>query len=155
MKVIGIDPDVDKCGVAITDGYEILELRNIAVEDLPALFDEFDDAMYAIENVMESKAMYNRGVGGAVQTKIAQNVGECKAVFKVILRMIAAKELNHVIIDKRAVQEFKGKPGKIGKRAFKDLTGYRGESNQDTRDAGIIALSVFKGIFKRGLKAEI
>ena len=143
IKVIGIDPDMRKCGmVHCVDGvFDFMEnarkvkyTTSMIIEDIPSWIN--DDYIFAIEDGNAIKTIYtkNRKGGQAVQSRIAQNVGMVKAAATIIQDYI---EFNggKVILVPAGI----GKQTKNNAKLFAELTGYTGKTNEDTRDAYWIA----------------
>ena len=86
IKIIGIDPDMRKCGVCAFHGGKIETLMS---EDVSQILHSIPDCVkggeiFALENVNAIKTIYakNRKGGQAVQSRIAQNVGMVKSASK-------------------------------------------------------------------------
>lgn len=150
IKIIGIDPDMRKCGVcAMADG----EIDVIMSDDTAALLDAIryaisDDTWFAIENVNAIKTIYakNRKGGQAVQSRIAQNVGMVKAAATIIQDYIEHHGGNVILVPPGI-----GKQTKNNAKLFAELTGYTGRTNEDTRDAYWIAKYAYNQV-KNGAK---
>jgi hypothetical protein len=138
IKIIGIDPDMRKCGVCVYHGGEIELLMSM---DTPLLLDAVKDCIekgeiFALENVNAIKTIYtkNRKGGQAVQSRIAQNVGMVKAA-AIIIQDYIEHHGGKVILVPPGI----GKQTKNNAKLFAELTGYTGRTNEDTRDAYWIA----------------
>lgn len=150
IKIIGIDPDMRKCGVcAMADG----EIDVIMSDDTAALLDAIryaisDDTWFALENVNAIKTIYakNRKGGQAVQSRIAQNVGMVKAAATIIQDYIEHHGGKVILIPPGI-----GKQTKNNAKLFAELTGYTGRTNEDTRDAYWIAKYAYNQV-KNGAK---
>ena len=137
IKVIGIDPDMRKCGVCVFSerGFTLKSQdTSVVIDDVVGAVDY--EYVYAIEDVNAIKTIYtkNRKGGQAVQSRIAQNVGMVKAAATIIQDYI---EFNggKVILVPAGI----GKQTKNNAKLFAELTGYTGKTNEDTRDAYWIA----------------
>jgi len=150
IKIIGIDPDMRKCGVCATvDG----EIDVIMSDDTAALLDAIryaisEDTWFAIENVNAIKTIYakNRKGGQAVQSRIAQNVGMVKAAATIIQDYIEHHGGKVILVPPGI-----GKQTKNNAKLFAELTGYTGRTNEDTRDAYWIAKYAYNQV-KNGAK---
>jgi hypothetical protein len=142
--VIGIDPDLVKSGVAVSFNGSLSQLYALSFPELL----EFAKSKYAehgervefiVEEVEADKTTYNRKKTNEHQMrKIAQNVGQVKGVKRVLVEC-----LQHEGIAVRLVKPLKGvykKKAKADAKFFNQLTGWTGSSNEDKRDAGLLAL---------------
>lgn len=140
IKIIGIDPDMRKCGIVeCVDGdFEIESYRKyttaMLLEDMPIWCNR--GYIFAIEDVNAVKAIYakNRRSNVAVQTRIAQNVGMVKAAGTILVDYIEHHGGKVVLVPPGI-----GKQTKKNAKLFAELTGYKGSTNEDTRDAYWIA----------------
>ncbi|MEH6451143.1 MAG: hypothetical protein V7765_20935 [Oleispira sp.] len=79
------------------------------------------------------------GISARQVNKIAQNVGQVKGVKRVLVECLL-----HEGIPVRLVKPLKGiykKKAKADAKFFNQLTGWTGSSNEDKRDAGLLALN--------------
>jgi Holliday junction resolvasome RuvABC endonuclease subunit len=138
IKVIGIDPDMRKCGVCALNDGEIELLMSEGTSQLLSVIASCVEGgeVFAIEDVNAVKTIYakNRRSNVAVQTRIAQNVGMVKAA-ATILTDYARFHGKDVILVPPGI----GKQTKKNAKLFAELTGYKGSTNEDTRDAYWIA----------------
>jgi Holliday junction resolvasome RuvABC endonuclease subunit len=135
MKIIGIDPDSDKCGVCIiSNGYT--NLHSIKIEDVLSTInlDIEDGYIFAVENVEANKTTYPRGVPAKAHAAIAQKVGMVKMAARVIIRTIQMH--GGIVI---LVPPGVGKQVKNNAKLFNELSGWTERSNEDMRDAWAIA----------------
>jgi hypothetical protein len=142
--VIGIDPDLVKSGVAEVINGEIVRLHALA---FPQLIDfaklqyktHNEQVTFIVEEVEADKTTYQRaGTNARQMNKIAQNVGQVKGVKRVLVEC-----LQHEGIPVILVKPLKGiykKKAKADAKFFNQLTGWTGSSNEDKRDAGLLAL---------------
>ncbi len=144
--VIGIDPDLEKSGVAVVVKGQIESLHKLELDDLCDFVVERFTAgvVVVLEDVEANKPVFNRGnQSKRVRERIAQNVGNVKATARHIDRMLT----------KRGVTVTKVAPlrGAVKRQAkknsvyFNKLTGWSGRSNEDTRDAALLALFGLRG----------
>lgn len=137
IKVIGIDPDMRKCGVCERVGNEF------TLESLPAcnLISEIpmmvvQKYIFAVEDVNAINTIYARNRKGnqSVQSRIAQNVGMVKAAGTILVDYIEHHGGKVILVPPGI-----GKHTKKNAKLFAQLTGYTGRTNEDTRDAYWIA----------------
>ncbi len=138
IKVIGIDPDMRKCGVCAYHGgnIELLMSEDVSqlIDSIPSCIDGGE--IFAIEDVNAVKTIYakNRRSNVAVQTRIAQNVGMVKAAGTILIDYIEHHGGKAILVPPGI-----GKQTKKDAKLFAELTGYTGRTNEDTRDAYWIA----------------
>lgn len=142
MHKIGIDPDLVRSGVAFVHGQKILELSTLSMPELieyVVLKAQAHEIEVLIEDVESIKPTFARkGTGLAAMRKISQNVGQVKAAARLIREMLVSKG-----VDVKMVGPLTGAvkmKAKKNSEYFNKLTGWGGRSNQDTRDAALIAL---------------
>lgn len=146
--IVGIDPDLTASGVALAKDGQLISLLSEPFPRLLKRAQELVDskALFIVENVEHDKTTYRRGKTNASQhARIAQNVGQVKGVARVLVECL---------LDMGAdVRQVKPLTGPVKRRAkgdaqyFNQITGWRGKSNQDKRDAGLLALyGVRKGV---------
>lgn len=140
--IIGIDPDLKASGVAIVVRNKISELKNMPfpelIEYITALAAD-NEITVKLEDVNAWRSVKHRaGTGPAAMRKISQNVGQVKATASLIKEMLNSKG-----IEVHLVKPLKGKvkmQAKKNSAYFNKLTGWTGSSNEDNRDAALIAL---------------
>lgn len=151
IKIIGIDPDMSKCGVCATVDGEIKSLISAEtcklIEDIEVYAND-ENVVFALENVNAIKTIYakNRKGGQAVQSRIAQNVGMVKAAATIIQDYIEHHGGKVILVPPGI-----GKQTKNNGKLFAELTGYTGRTNEDTRDAYWIAKYAYNQV-KNGAK---
>jgi len=137
-KVIGIDPDAKKSGVAYIDkDGEIIDMESLGIADIVAMTRAFGGrVVFAIEDVNKHGTIYkhNRKGSQGVQARIAQNVGMVKAAGSMIAELIEDATGRPPIMAPLGI----GKQVKRSAKLFNELTGWQGKSNEDTRDAACI-----------------
>lgn len=141
MLIIGIDPDLKASGVGIVTRNKIRELKNMPfpelIEFITALAAD-NEIIVKLEDVNNWKSVKNRsGAGERAMRKISQNVGQVKATATLIKEMLNSKG-----VDVHLVKPLRGpvKQAKKSRVYFNKLTGWDGSSNEDNRDAALIAL---------------
>tara|TARA_R110000850_G_scaffold105926_13_gene217140 strand:- start:2022 stop:2471 length:450 start_codon:yes stop_codon:yes gene_type:complete len=136
--IIAIDPDLKKSGVCVlNNGGEIVVLESMTIYYLLSLINKNQEAIFALEDVNKVKTIYarNRRDNAAVGLKIAQSVGMVKGAATLIEDLITGITGNSPILAPVGL----GKQFKNDAKLFKELTGYKGTTNEDKRDAYAIA----------------
>lgn len=133
--IIGCDPDVDGKGFAIYEDGVLTELRQFDLLDLylwiNGLLPTSVDIELHIEdlNANKSSAFNHKGrQSKAVQNKISESVGRCKHA-QIEVERIA--EYFGIKIVRHKVSSM----WKKDKKQFEMVTGWTGQSNEDTRSA--------------------
>lgn len=152
IKVLGIDPDMTKPGLCFMHDGQIHELLS---EDMSYLINSLryymNEQKYiiALEDVNKVKSIYSKHRRGsvAVQTTIAQNVGMVKASATILMNY-ASFHGNEVTLVPPGI----GKQTKKNAKLFKELTGYTGSTNEDTRDAYWIAKHAYNKLKNGDIK---
>ena len=138
MVRIGIDPDVEKSGLAITMNgalvcveartfFDLCEMLNGAkntARDVGAMLMVTIEAGWLIK-----KQNWHPAQGRGVRDKIAKNIGENHAAGKLIARWCDEAGIPYELVPPR---------GKVKSARFKRLTGWNKRANQDMRDAAML-----------------
>ncbi|MDC5219195.1 hypothetical protein OHW53_11595 [Acinetobacter baumannii] len=132
--IIGIDPDLDKSGVAVLkDG--LLRLDNMRFYDLTQYFEVNKDQIKKVvieAGWLNKKSNLHGRIGQSKRAgeRIAKNVGENHATGKLLVEMAESLGLTVVLV----------KPTKSKKNSeeFNRITGWQGRTNQEQRDAGML-----------------
>lgn len=148
MRIIGIDPDLTASGVAVVEGKKIIRLERVR---LPVLVEWMGNAwessggdlIILMEDPNLMKPTFHRAMPKArnkqaVMNNISQKVGQVKAVATIIMEL-----LQHDGYQVRPVRPLAGPMKHRAKRDakyFNQITGWDGRSNEDQRDAALIAL---------------
>lgn len=143
MKLIGIDPDTKKYGVAVYINNKLTELLSLDVVSLFHLLKDSGADHCGIEDVKKNSFIYARNIkdNTTIGAKIAQDVGACKHSQEVAERFI-----EHFGIPIIRVKPSAGNWA-ANKKNFELMTGWKGRSNDDKRAAawvGYHALAVAK-----------
>lgn len=134
MIYIGIDPDVEKSGVAVYDTEDkSLELKTL---DFWSIIEEIESYLVPVTLVIEAGWLIKKSNwhGTSKQSKtagerIAKNVGSNHQVGKLLAKYCESKGIKYSLV----------KPiGKLDHNTFKKITGYKGRTNQEVRDAGML-----------------
>ncbi|MCG9964602.1 hypothetical protein [Shewanella cutis] len=143
MLIIGIDPDLQASGVAIVIRNKISSMQKMPFPELIEYITTLaadNEIIVKLEDVNAWAGVKHRaGTGPAAMRKISQNVGQVKATASLIKEMLNSKG-----IDVQLVKPLKGEVKMMAKKNhvyFCKLTGWQGgRTNEDTRDAALIAL---------------
>lgn len=143
MLVIGDDPDAEKHGVAIYRDGKLVGLAMWNIIDWLRFLEKEKPDYVSIEDVQANKPTFSKKGDGTLQKKlkIAQNVGQCKQAQRELMR----------VLDYYEIPYFLTKPTRgnwaNNKAFFEKVTGWKKNSNVDTRSAayfGFIALKFYK-----------
>lgn len=131
--IIGIDPDLEKSGVAILG--QSLELKNLTFSETVELFRTHQDEIkkVVIEAGWQNKKSNLHGRFGQskiVGERIAKNVGENHATGKLLVEM--AQSLGLPVVEVRPTRT------KMKAEDFNRITGWQGRTNQEQRDAALL-----------------
>lgn len=131
--IIGIDPDLEKSGVAILG--QSLELKNLTFSETVELFRTHQDEIkkVVVEAGWQNKKSNTHGRIGQskiVGERIAKNVGENHATGKLLVEM--ARSLGLPVVEVKPTRT------KLKAEDFNRITGWQGRTNQEQRDAGML-----------------
>ena len=140
---IGIDPDFVKSGVAVIHGKTIIHLESLSFVDMfeyIAAAGPKEEVLIKLENPSAIKPLFGAKVKNkrAVREKICQDVGKCKATGSLIQQVL---EIQGYKV--KLVTPLKGPVKRMAKSSdkyFNQITGWKGRSNEDKRDAALVAL---------------
>lgn len=128
--IIGIDPDLEKSGVASTiDGKKIAYSCLTFVETIARIKERADEikCVYIEAGWLNKKSNWHNNKSVGIASKIGKNVGENHATGKLLQQSI--EELGVKVILVRPTTK------KYSAEEFNFLTGNKGRTNQETRDA--------------------
>lgn len=144
---IGIDPDTDKSGVAMFTENNLInekfQLTNLSFFDLFDFFLNWCDLAKRLETkllVIIDAGWLNKsnfhvtGTNKNVNGKIGERVGANHETGKKIVEMC-----QYLGIDYKLNKPIKSK---VNSEYFANLTGYKGSTNQDQRDAGMLVFGM-------------
>lgn len=146
MIKLGIDADIEKSGVAVVENGKIKVLHKLSFPDLVTFVVELSsqrEVQVMLEDVEANKPIFWRDIKGTPEQKrkinlsIAQKVGMVKAVARLIRQALESKGITvHMI------KPLKGNVKKAKEDAayFNQITGWDKRSNEDGRDAALIAM---------------
>lgn len=134
---IGIDPDVDKSGVAVWNGKQITSLSTMEFFDVISMLQsqrmhtEVTDnrCIIYIEGgwLNQPSNFHSKETGSRRREKIAKNVGANHQIGKLFVEYCKRIGLDYVVL--RPEQR------KWDCETFKKITGWEGRTNSETRDA--------------------
>ena len=132
---IGIDPDIEKCGVAIWDAeerrFELIE--SMPFWDVIDILETWDWPLHvALEAgwLIEKSNFHDRiGQNKFVGEKIALNVGRNHQIGHLLQEYCNLNDILCTLIKPQ---------GKIDRHMFRNITGVRKTTNQDQRDAAML-----------------
>lgn len=150
-KIIGIDPDIDKSGIAIYVRMDkSLILENWTLGELIKNFDYFHKkrVLFVVEAGYLNKSNWHiKKTSSVVAGEIGRRTGENHATAKQIVNII--KDFGFDVIELPPLAKV-WKKGKISNKEFIDKCKKEGvvidvnRTNQEVRDAGLIALAYDK-----------
>lgn len=135
MIIIGIDPDIEKNGVAICENGKLTQLLNLTFVEVIELVMEHQDNIKKV--VIEAGwlikksnwHMSGRKMTVEARERIAKNVGENHATGKHLASFIDSLGIKIQLLNPQ---------GKKKADEFERITGWTGRSNPETRDAGML-----------------
>jgi hypothetical protein len=132
MKILAIDPGANT-GCAY---FEYGILKNIFTTTPYQIFEymqnEIYDRVILEDSTLISYVYTASSVKGAAKLKIARNIGEVDGYCKMIVQACAEAGVPCLQISP------KGKGAKPNAMKFKQITGWKGKSNQHERDAAMV-----------------
>ncbi|WP_313418805.1 hypothetical protein [Sphingobacterium multivorum] len=140
--IIGIDPDVDRSGVAIYNR----ETKGIKLSALSffSLFDLLKEEKLKIrEVVVEASWLIKKSnfhcerKGASVASRIGSKTGANHEVGRKIVEMCKVLDIKCVCV-RPLKKRWKGPKGKITHEEFKMITKISQRTNQEMRDAGLL-----------------
>ncbi|WNO60871.1 hypothetical protein [Rheinheimera sp. MMS21-TC3] len=146
MLIIGIDPDLTASGVAVILNGRILKLDRIPFTGMLnwlSYQSALNSVLIKIEDPNLIKPTFPRMLPTArnkqaVSNRISQNVGQVKAVATLLIETITAA--GYQVKPCRPLVGGHKTRCKKDAAYFNKLTGWTGRSNEDCRDAALIAL---------------
>lgn len=142
--VIGVDPDSEAFGVAeYRDGVleSLLMLQLVAVIDKALFAKQLGcEVVFSIENVLANQFVYarNRQRKKSVESQIAMRIGRCQQAQVELQRMLDHYQIPYVLHSPQ-------KGNWADKRElFQKITGWKGNSNPDTRAAAFFGFLALK-----------
>lgn len=150
--VIGIDPDVTKSGCAIViDG----KVQGICTKDAAVLLEDLkeeivnvhpnDQLVIVIEAGWKNASNWHLGTFCSARraAKLGEAVGRCHEVGRILAKWCeyhsAGMDNVKVLTPKPLRKMWKGKDSKITAKELESITGYSERTNQEGRDACLLA----------------
>ena len=137
--VIGIDPDLTASGVGVVEDGVLVAMHSLSFFDLLEFVAANRSAQFVIEDLDRNRFLYGRhnNQGQKKMQKIMQNVGQARAVYRLLVEYMERERLQYI-----PVMPLTGavKQAKNDADFFNRLTGWDGPSNQDKRDAALLAI---------------
>ncbi|MDO6737075.1 hypothetical protein [Wenyingzhuangia sp. 2_MG-2023] len=126
--IAGIDPDVDKSGLATIESKEV-KLMNLTFFELFDFLKENRPLLVVIEGGWLNKGNWHKDEDGtaAVNAAIGNNTGRNHETGRKIVEMLIYLEIPHKVT--------KPTTSKVNARLFKMITGIKIRTNQEQRDA--------------------
>ncbi|PNH94075.1 hypothetical protein [Vibrio diazotrophicus] len=133
--VIGLDPDSDKPGVAVYKNGKLIAVKSLGLFNLMDLLSgmKTDGSIHAhIENVCANNARFKKGgvKNARAATAINRSIGMVQQSQRNLEEM-----LNHLGIGYTLHSIDSKWKSQKGKREFELVTGWKGQSNEDSRSA--------------------
>lgn len=141
--IVGIDPDLIKNGMAVVVDKKIVSLEAVSFHNLIEFLEAVgpkESIDIKLENPDSIKPLFGSKVKNkrAVREKICQDVGKVKAVGILINEYLLFHGYSV-----RLIRPLRGpikRQAKADKIYFNKVTGWKGGSSEDKRDAALIAL---------------
>jgi hypothetical protein len=130
MRIVGINLGA-KCGIAYRHSDKDWNFETIGPFELISNY--WVDGIYVIEDATLQSHVFHSCKNKDAALKIARNTGEVDAYCKLIAQKL--ERSGHQVI--RVSSKNKGQ--KLNAAQFEAATGYKGQTNQHERDAGMLA----------------
>lgn len=146
--VIGVDPDVDKHGVSFFRNGDLIKLEMLNTIDLLHITAGKGDMLFSIEDVMANQFVYsrNRQASKSAESKIAMRIGRCQQAQVELMRWLEHYGIKYVL----------HKPQKgnwaDNRELFEKITGWKKQSNVDTRSAAYFGWLALQNNIKNNLQ---
>ncbi|GGH24738.1 hypothetical protein FAZ19_16215 [Sphingobacterium alkalisoli] len=140
--IVGIDPDVDKNGVAVyqksTKDLQLSALSFFQLfEYLKSNKENIREVIVEASWLINKSNFHCENKGARVASKIGSKTGSNHEVGRKIIEM--CEYIGIKVIGVRPLKKrWKGPDGKITHEEFKQITGYSKSTNQEKRDAGLL-----------------
>jgi len=138
--VVGVDPDSEKHGIAVFVNGTLSRLEMMSTVDIVKEFCNsisiHGPFVFSIENVMANQFVYARNRKGSTanQSRIAMHIGRCQQAQVELMRWLDHYSIPYVL----------HKPTKSNwandKAKFEMATGWKKQSNADTRSAAFFGM---------------
>lgn len=133
--IIGIDPDIEKSGIAFFVGDE-LQLKCLSFYEIISYAEVhageygYKDHYFIEAGWLNKKSSWHAAQNKQIAAAIGRKVGENHATGKLLVECLRA--IGH------EVTEVKPTRTKLNDKQFKAATGYEGRTNQEQRDAAML-----------------
>lgn len=136
---IGIDPDIDKSGVAMYSKEAGLTISSLSLWDIfPMIQQVYADGLLRYVCIeaghKEKKSNWHAAPSAAVAQSIGRKVGLNNAIGRLLEDFCVEHGIPHELVPPSGYS-------KIDAKRFEAITSYKGRSNADTRAAGMIAFT--------------
>ncbi len=143
MLTVGIDPDTIKSGVAVTLNKKIIALDSVGFFDLAEYLEAIgpkETMVIKVEDPNMIKPLFGAKAKNkrAVREKICQDVGGCKVVAHLICEQLEI--LGYQVVRIKPLRGPIKRQVKSDALYFNKITGWKGHTNEDKRDAALVAL---------------
>ncbi len=131
--IVGIDPDIDKSGVAVlhdTKAFEMTTLTFTKTLEFVRMNKPIIKCVYVEAGWLNKKSNWHGASNMSVAARVGKNVGENHATGKLLIQCIEAEGIKVI-----PVQPTKTK---LDAEQFEKLTKYKGRTNQEVRDAAML-----------------
>lgn len=132
--IIGIDPDLEKSGIACLDEdtkhIEMSTLSFVDVMKFMRLNTSVIKCVYIEAGWFNKKSSYHFSQNMQTAARIGKNVGENHATGKLLAQCIEAEQIKVVLV--------KPTKSKLNADQFKNLTKIQTRTNQEVRDAAML-----------------
>ncbi|HBA34855.1 MAG TPA: hypothetical protein DCZ12_12040 [Gammaproteobacteria bacterium] len=139
--VIGIDPDLSKSGVGIVRDGKLVDMLALNFPLLLRMVSECLDSqpLIILEDVETDSTTYHRAKTNHRQhARIAQNVGQVKGVKRVLVECL--EDMGATVVQVKPMRGGVKGRAKTDADFFNRITGWEGRTNEDKRDAAMLAL---------------
>lgn len=148
MMIIGIDPDIEKNGFAVCVDGQLTQLLNLNfVEVISFIIDNKESIKKVVIEagwLITKSNWHTKGkrISAEAREKIAKNVGENHATGKHLAMFIESLGLKVQLLKPQGkittIKGVNGNPNITSAEIFNKKTGWKGKSNPETRDAGML-----------------
>lgn len=130
---IGLDPDIDKSGVAVWDTQKkcFVSIEVMEFFDLLEMLSKAENSGVHLEAAwLHAKSNWHASKDIYIASRIAKNVGANHQIGKLIETYCIRNKIPH--------QLHKPESKKLDAETFKKLTGWKGYTNSEKRDAAML-----------------
>jgi hypothetical protein len=131
IRVIGVDPDTDRHGVAVYDDGKLVSLLSLKRADLVSLAKE-QECVISIENVIANNGVFISG--NHKKSELVARYRTLGMLQRAMIELVDDLNGAGIPVITYAISS-QWKTGEIQKKYFEQATGWTGRSNEDTRSA--------------------